>query len=260
MDYNTEGIVIRETLQGENDKLLTILTPEYGKISAYAKGVKKISSKNAPACQLFVFSEYELIRKFGKLTVKTAVSKEMFYDMRGDMARYSLACYFADILNHTCVENNNESEPLRLFLNCLFALSNKKEIPLSIIKAVFEMKLMCINGFMPDFDSCINCGSDNDILRNYIFSFEESGVLCEKCSTKSIADNIPFTCSVSSDVLSAIKYICASSQSKMLSFNLAEDQIRELSFVCENYLIHKTERTYETLKIYKSIINSIGEK
>lgn len=260
MDFGTTGIVIRETLQGESDKLLTILTPEHGKITAYAKGVKKISSKNAPACQLFVYSDFEFIEKNGRHTVKTATSKDLFYDMRADMTRYSLACYFAEILSHTCMENNDESEALRLFLNCLYALSYKKDIQLSVIKAVFELKLMCTCGFMPDFESCMSCGEDAKHERNSVFSFEESGVLCENCSSKLAKDSVPYSCYVSCDVLNCMSYICASSQSKMLMFSLTDDALKELSFVCENYLIHKTERTYETLKIYKSIINSLGEK
>ena len=62
MDKTCTGVVIKEQLHGENDKLLTILTPS-GKVYAYAKGVKKISSKNAPACQLFVYSEYDFLNK-----------------------------------------------------------------------------------------------------------------------------------------------------------------------------------------------------
>ena len=260
MEYNTFGIVIRETLQGENDKLLTILTAEHGKITAYAKGVKKISSKNAPACQLFVYSEYEMLSKGGRLSVKTAVSKDLFYDMRADMTRYSLACYFAEILNHICMENNDESEPLRLFLNCLYALSYKKEIPVSLIKSVFELKLMCICGFMPDFESCTSCCTQIQPNKGGIFSFEEAGLFCESCVTQFEKGKIPYSCSVSGNVLDAMKYICLSSQSKMLMFSIGDEDLRELSFICENYLIHKTERAFETLKIYKSIINSIGEK
>lgn len=260
MDITTEGIVIRETLQGENDKLLTILTPQHGKVTAFAKGVKKISSKNAPACQLFVFSEYELIEKFGRLTVKTAVSKELFYGMRSDMTRYSLACYFAEVLNRTCVENDNETEALRLFLNCLYALSNKKEIKLSLIKSAFELKLMCINGFMPDFDNCISCSRNADYKSSTLFSFEESGILCSSCLEKFNKSSFPYSCTISEQVVDAMKYICMSQQAKMLIYNISDSDIKELSFICENYLIHKTEKTYETLKIYKSILNSLGEK
>ena len=252
MDFSTVGIVIKEQLQGENDKTLTILTP-MGKIYAFAKGVKKISSKKAPACQLFVFSEFELVKKNGRTTVKTAISKELFYNMRSDMTKYSLACYFAQVINHITTENNDESETLRLFLNTLFALSNKPDIPLWQIKGSFELKLMCVCGFMPDFTSCFECGCSIDIDKSNTFSFEEAALICEKCKK----GNVSYSCTLSYDVCTAMKYISNASVSSFLSFTISHELSFEFSFACENYLIHKTERTYETLKIYKSIINSL---
>ena len=255
MEISTVGIVIRELRQGENDKLLTILTPN-GKIFAIAKGVKKISSKNAPACQLFVYSEYELMQKNGRYIVKTAVSKELFYNMRADMARYSLACYFAEVLSHVTTENNDETEALRLFLNTLYALANKPDIPLWRIKGAFEIKLMCILGFAPDFENCFGCGCSIEIGRSNVFSFEEAALICEKCRKGDIA----FSCTVTGDTCHALKYITTSSPAGFLSFTIDDSYSAEFSFICENYLIYKTEKNYETLKIYKSILNSLGEK
>ena len=255
MEKTYTGVVIKEQQQGENDKLLTILTTE-GKIFAYAKGVKKIASKNAPACQLFVYSEFEFIEKKGRLTVKTAVTKDLFYNMRSDMLRYSLACYFADIINHVATQNNDETEMLRLFLNTLYALANKTDIPLWLIKGAFELKLMCIIGFMPDFTFCYGCGCEITLSRNNTFSFEEAALICENCKK----GDVSFSCTLSDKVCLIMKYISASSVSGFLSFRYDTDISSEFSFVCENYLIHKTERNYETLKIYKSILNSIGEK
>ena len=255
METSRVGIVIKEQMQGENDKLLTILTPE-GKVYAYAKGVKKISSKNAPACQLFVYSEYEFLKKNGRLTVKTAISKELFYNMRSDMTRYALACYFAEIIAHITTENNDESETLRLFLNTLYAIANKPEIPLWQIKGAFELKLMSICGFMPDFSSCFVCGNDITLNRTNIFSFEESTLICENCRKGQVA----YSCTLCEEVCTAMKYISLSPLPSFLSFKLADEFSHEFSFACENYLIHKTERSYETLRIYKSILNSLGEK
>ena len=261
MDFSSQGIVIRETAVGESDKMLTILTPS-GKVSAYAKGVKKITNKNAPATQLFVFSEYEFIKKFGRLTVKTAVSKELFYNMRSDMARYSLACYFADILNHVTMENNDETETLRLFLNALYALSNMQDIPLWLIKGAFEFKLMCICGFMPDFEECGVCACTVEPKKNNIFSFEQAAIICEDCieKLKKATGNVPFSCNISDVCTKVMKHIAHTSQSKLLSFSVSDEIKGEFSFICENYLIHKTERSFETLKIYKSIISSLDIK
>ena len=252
---NCTGIVIKEQTSGENDKLLTILTP-IGKIYAKARGVKKISSKNAPACQTFVYSDFEFIEKNGHLTVKTATTKELFYNMRSDMARYSLACYFAEVVSFVTTENNDETEVLRLFLNTLYAIANKPEYPLWQIKACFELKLMCTIGLCPDFTTCLGCGCEIEIKQNNTFSFEESAFICEKCKK----ENGAFTCTVTDKTCMAMKYVAHSSVSSFLSFKADEDMAGEFAFVCENYLIHKTERTYETLRIYKSIINSLGEK
>lgn len=255
MEKTSVGVVIRELIQGENDKLLTILTPS-GKVYAYAKGVKKISSKNAPACQLFVYSEFEFLEKNGHLTVKTAIPKELFYNVRSDMPRYCLACYFSDVISHVTTENNDETETMRLFLNTLFALSTKKEIPLWQIKGAFELKLMSIIGLAPDFTSCFGCGCEIEIARNNTFSFEEASLICEKCKKGDIA----FSCTVSGETCLAMKYISTSSVSNFLSFNIDKGFGAEFSFVCENYLLHKTERSFETLRIYKSIMNSLGEQ
>jgi DNA repair protein RecO (recombination protein O) len=90
--------------------------------------------------------------------------------MRSDMTRYALACYFAEVINHITTENSDESDTLRLFLNALYVLANKPEIPLWQIKGAFELKLMSICGFMPDFSSCFECGCDIEISNINTFS------------------------------------------------------------------------------------------
>lgn len=259
-EFTDFGIVIREKIQGESDKLITVLTAQHGKVYALAKGVKNIANKNAVSCQLFVYSEYDFVSKGGRRVLKTGISKDVFFNMRCDAERFALVSYFADILNHVTMENNDESETLRLFLNVVYALSYKPDIPLWLIKGAFELKLMCVLGFMPDFSSCGSCGSEAYFMTNNIFSFELGAVLCEKCikDRQVTAGYIPYSCKISDDVLRTMMFICAGDTKKILSFRLDDSLAPEFSFACENYLIHKTERTFETLKIYKNITNSLN--
>jgi len=259
-EFRTEGIVIREKLQGEADKMLTILTADKGKVYAYAKGVKKISAKNAPACQLFAFSEYEIVNSNGRNVVKTAIPKDVFFNMRIDPERFALVSYFAEILSFVTMENNDESEVLRLFLNCIYALGNKKEIPLWLIKGAFELKLSCLLGFMPDFSACSHCGCEIELSEINIFNFENSSFICNDCvkEIKKLEGCVPYSCTVCKDVAQALVYICLCDPKKLLSFKLDNSLEKEFSFVCANYLIYKTERNYETIKIYKSIVNSLN--
>ncbi len=259
-EFICEGIVIREKPHNEADKLLTILTASHGKVFAYAKGVKNIAAKNAPACQLFAFSEYHIVNSRGRRVVKSAISKDIFFGMRCDPARFALVSYFADILNHVSMENNDETESLRLFLNCIFALSNKQDVPLWLIKSAFELRLCCVLGFMPDFTACPICGCETVLSTLNCFSFDMSSVICDNCKEKyyKLQGTILFSTTISRDVLEAMLHICLSDSKRFLSFKIDESFSNELSFICENYIINKTERTYDTLKIYKSIVNSLN--
>ena len=92
MDLTIDGVVISETLYKENDKLLTVLTGQYGKVSVLARGVKNISSKNSAGVQLFCYSEFELIESKGKFVLKTANLHDGFFGIRSDPTKYFLAC------------------------------------------------------------------------------------------------------------------------------------------------------------------------
>ena len=258
-ELSAQGIVIHEKPSGEADKIITVLTAEHGKVCALAKGVRNLSNKNAAACQLFVYSEYQFVTKGNRRILKTALSKDVFFGMRSDAERFSLVSYFAEILGHVTMENNDETQTLRLFLNVVYAISNKTDIPLWVIKAAFELKLMCVLGFMPDFAEFGCCSNQAYLSKSNIFSFEQGALLCEKCCSESrrTYGSVPYSCTLPQDVVRAMIYICKSETKKILSFKLDTSYSNELAFVCENYLIHKTERSYETLKIYKSIVNSL---
>lgn len=256
MEFLTKGLVINEAKQGESDKLLTILTQTRGKIYALAKGVKKLTGKNSAGCQLFAYSEFEFVEKGGRYIVKNAVPTELFFNIRDDISRYALACYFVEVACHVTVCENDETQTLRLMLNVLFALSNMKDVEIWKIKGAFEMRLMALCGFMPDVGGCFSCGKEAERINNGRFSFDEATVLCDDCAKKT---NLPFSCSACADVLRAVYYVCNCRAEKLLSFNIDPSYALEFSFLCENYLIHKTERTYKTLKVYKSVVNSLGE-
>ena len=115
---------------------------------------------------------------------------------------------------------------------------------------------MCICGFMPDFSSCCVCANEVKHSHSNIFSFEEAALICDTCKK----NTNPYSCTISDKTAIILSYIGASEISKFLSFKFSDEIKEDFAFLCENYLIHKTERTYETLRIYKSILGSLGEK
>ena len=53
MEIKADALLLRAADYGENDKIVTLLTAEYGKIAAAMKGVKKAGAKLRFAAQPF---------------------------------------------------------------------------------------------------------------------------------------------------------------------------------------------------------------
>lgn len=95
MCIKTDGIVLREVAYQDSDKLLTVLTREYGKLTVRARGVRSSRSRSKAACQLLAYSEFTLIERGGRYVITEATAKEMFPELRNDLELLSLASYFA---------------------------------------------------------------------------------------------------------------------------------------------------------------------
>lgn len=75
------ALVIRECDYGENDKLLTLLTAEHGKITVCAKGAKSLRNKNMVCSQLLCYSEFTVKERGGYYTLSEASLIEQFFGL-----------------------------------------------------------------------------------------------------------------------------------------------------------------------------------
>ena len=77
--FVTTGLVLKETRYKESDRILTILTPELGVISAAAQSSLRLKSKLFSACGLFCYSELTLVPGRNMYTVREAEVKNVFH-------------------------------------------------------------------------------------------------------------------------------------------------------------------------------------
>lgn len=152
----TAGLVLRETVTRETDKILTVLTPDRGKISLIARGARRKNSRLAAACQLLAYSELTIYEKGQWFMLDEAETLELFTGLRTDFVALSLASYLADLTDATA-QAEDTSQLLRLLLNALYALSVLHKPP-QLVKPAFELRLMALSGFEPLADGCAVCG------------------------------------------------------------------------------------------------------
>ena len=152
MHISTQGLVLREVNYKESDKLLTVLTAEGGKRTVKARGCRRKGSPLAAAAQLLVYSDMTLFEYRDYFTLNEAESLQQFWRVRSDLERLSLASYFAEVMEAVAVEGRPDPPALSLILNSLYALDRLNR-PLELVKAAFELKLMCLEGYEPLLDA-----------------------------------------------------------------------------------------------------------
>ena len=177
-------------------------------------------------------------------TVTEAVPKEMFPRLREDVELLSLASYFAQVAEAVSQEDAPDPELLSLLLNSLYVLG-KESRPQTLVKAVFELKVMCLAGYLPDLSGCAVCGRE-DADR---FNITQGVLQCASCSGGDGGIRMP----LSAGTLAAMRYIVSAPVRSLLSFRLTERSCEELSGITESYLCTKLERGFYTLDFYKSL-------
>lgn len=245
MFFKSEGIVLRETEYNEADKLLTVLTKDYGRVTLKARGVRRSKSPLKSACQLLTYSEFTWQDYRGKAAITEAESKEQFRELRENIELLSLGSYFAQVAELLSQEDAPDSALLSLLLNSLYALG-KLQKPQLLVKAVFELKAACLAGFLPDLSGCSVCGNEQPDRLNV-----SQGVLqCAPCrSEQSDGIRVP----IGAGTLAAMRYIVWSADKKLFSFSVGEETVTELSAATEAYLLTQLEHSFYTLDFYKSL-------
>ena len=248
MAFKTDGIVIREQTVGESDRLVWILTRDHGILKAFARKAKNLKDPKNASTGLLCYSDFSISEGKTSFYINNASVKDVFFGLRSDITRLSLAQYFCELAAEFVPENTDSEEFLRLILNSLHFLSNSGRSE-KLIKSITELRMLSAAGYMPDLVACHKCGKYES--HEMFFMPLDGTICCEDCYApdKKVMIRLPFT------VITAMRYICYSDFSKIYSFSLSEDAEKLLSFACESYVLNTIGHSLTTLDFYRSISN-----
>ena len=247
MHVKTQGLVLRETNYKEADKILTVLTREGGKRTVKARGCRRKNSPLAASAQLLAWSDMTLFAYRDRLTLNEAEALELFWGVRADVEKLALASYFAEVTEATAQEGEAAPELLSLLLNSLYALDTLKK-PRALVKAAFELKLLCLTGYAPMLEGCAVCGAQEPAGARLHLS---QGVLhCARCRGQ-VGGGVSMP--LSPGALAGARYIVGCSPKRLFSFALPEEDLRQLGQATEAFLMTQQERGFRTLDYYKRL-------
>ena len=232
----TKGIIIAEKIMSDFDKILTILTPNLGKIECIAKGARRPKSLLMAGTQFLCFGEYILYKGQDNYSINSCETIELFYNIRTDLDKLKYAVYITKIVNDVTTENQNNYKVLQLYLNTLYVISNTDK-NLELITSIFRLRLLSIIGYRPEIRECKICKQKEKLSK---FCIKDNGFKCEICGKedKGAID----MCETTKD---AIRYIILADAKKIYSFQIPQDAIEELKIISKLYLTEKLEKEYK---------------
>jgi DNA repair protein RecO (recombination protein O) len=176
--YQTNAIVIGRTNFGEADRIIRIITPDCGKLSAIAKGVRRIKSRSGGHLELF--SDVALTLAKGRnLDVVTSARLAWYpHALAESYERLGLAFMTASMVDRLVEENHPQSDIYELTSEMLHLLEAGQDGKLP--ELWFKLRLLQLLGYRPELRACLACGQAG-AAASYSFSSERGGIVCEPC-------------------------------------------------------------------------------
>ena len=174
MNEVVDGIVLSQTDARENDVIINVYTSEYGQLAFYGRGLKKMTSKNAYACQLFDYSEFLTDYNPNKSIqlLKSANLKKEYMGIKSDYDRIALGSIITEIISQL-----EDDTLMDLLMSTLDKLDGDEE-PYLVFN-LFVVEILNMLGITPVVDGCVSCGDTTHIET---ISLEDGGFLCHDCN------------------------------------------------------------------------------
>ena len=180
-NYQTQGVILKQTKLGESDKIVTIYTPEFGKLKAVAKGACRPGSKLGGNVEPLTYSLMLLAKGRNLDIITQSQTVNGFLALKNDLWRMACGLYILELIDSFTVEGGENRPVFDLLLDILDQLS--KPGSNETVLRYFELHLLHYLGYRPQLRRCVNCDSALKPVVNF-FSPCKGGLLCPECSSE----------------------------------------------------------------------------
>jgi DNA repair protein RecO (recombination protein O) len=152
--YSDDGIVLARRNFGEADRILSIYSRNHGRISAIAKGIRRLTSKKRGHLEVFSHIKFQIADGKGIGILTEVETLNNFGVVRKDLKKVSLAYYFTEVIGKITHEHERNDGIFELILNYLEKL--QFETRLRSLRFNFILELLTITGFWPKGKKLLN--------------------------------------------------------------------------------------------------------
>lgn len=250
--YRVSAIVLKRRDQGEADRLLTVLTPDRGKLTLLAKGVRRQASRKAGHIEPFTHVDL-LIAKGKSLDLLTqAETVEAHRALREDLWRSSWAYYVAELADAFTVDQDPQALLFDLLSETLNRLSRDADPALAV--RYYELHLLGLVGYQPQLFRCVQC---NELLQPEVnfLSLERGGMLCPKHGA-----NHPETIALPLAVLKVLRFLQTRSWDEVAVLQVSPATGRQVESVLARYIVYHLERSLRSATFLERLRGQLAKQ
>ena len=207
------GLVLKSADYSEFDRRLTLLTAERGKITVFARSVKRPGNRLMASTEPFAFGTFLMTEGKSAYNLRETEIDNYFQEIRSDLDAYYLGSYFLEFADYYSREGVEDTPLISLIYSSLLALL-RPDFDNRLVRSVFEIKIISIEGELPPPDG--------------------------------YGSLLPGT-------LHALKYIQDSPCSRIFTFNVNEEILSELTALSSFYVGKTVHKEFSSRKILNAV-------
>ena len=179
----TEALVLKVFDHGESDKIITLFSLDYGKITAIAKGAKRSKIRFVNKLELFTWLKITLAenRYSSMVRIDEAEVVNHFQEIRTKYANFAAATLCCELILNWTAERDEDKRIFKLIHWTFQELEMTRPLATTLF---FHLHLLTILGFQLQFNCCGSCGSQDAKDGPYLFTPGNGGIVCTKCQDR----------------------------------------------------------------------------
>jgi DNA repair protein RecO (recombination protein O) len=243
--YRCEGVVIRRRDFGEADRLVTLLTDDYGKIRALAKGTRRTKSRLGGHLEPYARTNLLIARGRNLDIITQAQVRDPMGRLRQSERAILYAAHWAELADQLMVEGQENRFAYGALVRALTSLEHDRAA--DITSRICEWEFLSAAGFQPELFACVSCGAKIEPGANGMY-FEAGGVVCLRCHALD-----PLSRDISNDALRVLRAIARGDGEALYSRMLSPELLREAEGILIAYLRAVLERDLQAYRILKTL-------
>ncbi len=180
---STPAIVLRTVDFGESDRIVTVLSRDFGKFTGIAKGAKRSRKRFSGALEIFarIRLDFHQRRDSGMAFLERAVVRAPWPALVQSMARYGAATHVIEVADKISAEHEVGDDLFQVVDATLATLGSEEPGP--FLLRLFELAVLSAGGWHPHLDHCLGCRRLPETSRDLVsLEVEGGGVRCSGCA------------------------------------------------------------------------------